>query len=257
MVPVFSGQVRRAYARNRFGREMVDGVIFGVPGGTVPGSVIRALNAIDLPGRLGAAYPEVAPIGDGVSFELTEIVTFDTVVELTEDAGGEKKRFHREVGLQLVRPHDEEERTMIDMAKGDLDLLAPFLLRLFARNMRNWINAPSSDAPISELIDYARELVAVGVSSQAAVVLGTALERDLRQRAAADPDDGKLHGAMLGKLIATAKKAGKIADGDASRMQAFKEVRNRCAHAVADEAEIDVRDEVERFIAWFGEFRLR
>ena len=192
-----------------------------------------------------------------LSFPLTELIAKGTVVVLGDNLTHVPHGFDPAIGLQVVSAKSEDEEIAIDMSAGDVETLAPRLVRLFSQNLRVWINEPRADDSTERQLAHAQELVWAGAPTLAAVVTGRALERELRTRVRTEPDDGKLHGMMLGKLIETAKKTGKIAPQDATRMQTFKDVRNRCAHAIADDAEIDVAAEVESFVEWFGDFRTR
>lgn len=258
IVPVFTGRMRNlTLARERFGHDFVEVVIFGLPSAPIAEGVAERLSRVVRDGTLGVWRAPPAPEDPALSFPLTEFIAPGTVVVLGDNQTGVPRGFDPAIGLQVVSARNEDQEIALAMSAGDVDTLAPRLVRLFSENLRLWLNEPRADDSTARQLAHAQELVWAGAPTLAAVVAGRALERELQRRIRADPDDGKLHGMMLGKLIDTAKKAGKIAPHDATRMQMFKEVRNRCAHAIVDGTEVDVAAEVESFVDWFGEFHTR
>jgi hypothetical protein len=246
IVPVFTGRILdRPMARGRFGYDFVEGVLFGLPSARIAELVAQQLGRLARDGTLGVWRAPPPPDDPALSFPLTEFIAPGTVVVLGANLTGVPRGFDPDIGLQVVSAKNEDEEIALAMSAGDVDTLAPRLVRLFSENLRLWLNEPRADDTTERQLAHAQELVWAGAPTLAAVVAGRALERELQRRVRTDPDDGKLHGMMLGKLIDTAKKTGKIAPQDATRMQTFKAVRNRCAHAIVDGAEIDVAAEVE------------
>lgn len=251
MVPVYTGRILdRALARERFGHDVVEGVIFGLPGRGVPSRVEHALRNIGLPGTLGVSVVSPRPDSDGYSFPLTEILTYRTVVLLTDGVDGVQRGFDADIGLQLVRPRDEDEEHWLEMVAGDLDLLAPHLIRLFGRNLPTWINEPARGSSPVTVARHAVELLASNAPGSAITAAGRAIECHLRDGWRAGGKTG--NPPPLAHLIDAALQAGTLSATEAEQMHGVRKARNLCAHATLREEDPDAEVErtIPRLVRW-------
>lgn len=255
LVPVFWGSVRdHVLTKKRFGVPFVEGVLFGLPTDAAAQAAHRALADIRLPGTLGAWADPPRPDDPAFSFPLSEFITHKTVVVLRADGFGPPRVFDPAVGLSIVRAAGEKEERWIDMRAGDLDLLAPHLVRMFGRNLGTWINEPRSGDSTERQLAHAQELMWAGAPMLASIVAARALEGVLRQRLVDADTPGAAEEKMLGRIINRAKVAGLIEPDAAKRMFEFARLRNTSAHAVAQDETVDVGAEVADFLIWFQDY---
>lgn len=255
LVPVFWGSVREHdLAQRRFGHPFVEGVLFGLPTSAAAHRTHLALVGIQRPGTLGTWADPPRPDDPAFSFPLSEFITHETVVVLRADGAGPPRVFDAAVGLSIVRAAGEREERRIDMRTGDLDLLAPHLVRMFGRNLGTWLKEPQPDDSAERQLAHAQELIWAGAPMLASIVAARALEGVLRQRLIDADTVLTAEERMLGKIINRAKLSGVIQPADAKRMFDFSKVRNASAHAVARDDALDVGQQVAEFLGWFREF---
>lgn len=255
LVPVYWGDVLdRELALRRFGQRMVVGMIFGVPTEPSCARACAALGKIRLPGTLGTWPQPPRPDDPAFSFSIGEMLTHETVVRLDADGEGPERHFDAAAGLTVVRASGEDEEIWINMRAGDIDMLAPGLVRMFGRNLGTWLKEPRVDDSTERQLAHAEELIWAGAPMLASIVAARALEGVLRKRLTDADTVLTAEEKMLGKIIKRAKLTGVITPEDAKRMFDFSKVRNASAHAVARDDSLDVGEQVGEFVAWFREF---
>ncbi len=162
---------------------------------------------------------------------------------------GHPRRYDPWEGYEAVGLVDEEEGMSLEVA--DLEFAEQILLRRFALNIGRQLEQGSG---FDGLVDHARELWAMKAVAAAGAVAGTAMEQLLAkslpasQRAWAEE-------ATLGPLIDKAVKEHGISKRQAELLHGFRELRNRCAHALGESEEAgdvdgELSSQIHKWLEW-------